>query len=387
MPPITRINNIDLLRGIVMIIMALDHTRDFFHAGAFTDNPLNLQTTTPLLFFTRWITHICAPTFVFLSGTAAYCQRLRKTTGELSGFLFKRGLWLVGVEVIVITFGITFNISYSSFILQVIWAIGVSMIVLSLAVRLPFYVILVTGIVIVAGHNLLDIYEASHTGAFPVWYQLLHRQGGFPLTPYNNVMIFYPVLPWIGVMLLGYCFGRFYLADAGKRHKRAFVLGSALIAAFVVLRWFDVYGDPLKWSEQKNALYTFFSFINTQKYPPSLLYLCITVGIALVILGITGNARNRLTDAVTIYGRVPLFYYVLHFYILHIVSAIFYLSRGHTFKEGLNSPEFRFLAIGEGYGLGVVYLVWILVVLFLYPLCRWYAGYKAEQKKWWLSYL
>lgn len=390
MQPLTRINAIDLLRGIVMIIMALDHTRDYFHSEAFTGDPLNLATTSPFLFFTRWITHFCAPVFVFLSGTSAYLQGLRKPRKQLSLFLIKRGLWLILVEVLIMTLGITFDIHYSTIILQVIWTIGISMFILGLVIRLPFSVVLAIGLLIVAGHNLLDYYESSHTGDFPVWYQFLHRQGGFALSDTTTVMIFYPFLPWTGVMILGYCFGRFYLSDILNRHKRSMALGAALVIVFIILRSINLYGNPFPWATQKTSLYTFLSFINAHKYPPSLLFICMTIGPSLILLGLVGETENRLTKAVTVFGRVPLFYYIIHFYVLHLFSAIAYLMRGHTVDEGLKGAAgspFKFLAPGEGYGLAVVYAVWIVLILLLYPLCKWYAAYKAEKKKWYLSYL
>ncbi len=385
MPPQARISNIDLLRGLVMIIMALDHTRDFIHAEGFTGDPLNLETTTPLLYITRWITHLCAPTFVFLSGTSVYLQSLRKSKHALSIFLFTRGLWLIFVEVAIITLAITFDISYSVVVLQVIWAIGISMVIFAALIRLPFFAILFIGVIVVAGHNLLDIYEAGKQD-FPLWYSFLHR----PVFNRDGFVLLYPFLPWTGLMLLGYCFGRFYLADVMNRHKRSIMLGLSLIAFFIVMRFTDVYGDPIPWSSQKNALFTVFSFINTQKYPPSLLYLSITIGISLVILGLAGDTRNSLTKFVEVFGQVPLFYYILHFYLIHIISAILYLSRGHSFEEGVRGePGFfaRFVKLDEGYSLAVVYLVWIFVVLVLYPVCRKYASYKLSHRKWWLSYL
>lgn len=390
MPHPSRIHNIDVLRGLVMIIMALDHTRDFIHLEALTGNPLDLQTTTPILYFTRWITHLCAPTFVFLSGTAAYMQSLRKSKTQLSGFLIKRGAWLILVEIIVVTFAITFDINYSFIILQVIWAIGISMVILGVMVRLPFYVILSVGVVIVAGHNVLDYYEASHKGGFAWYYDMLHRQSVFNIGSGRTLFNFYPFLPWVGVMLLGYCFGRFYLADVINRHRRTIILGASTLLFFVIARWLDVYGDPIKWSEQKNPLYTFLSFINTQKYPPSLLFLAVTLGISFISLGIMGDVRNRLTRIVAVYGQVPLFYYIIHFFLIHLISAGLYLARGHSFSEGLvgtSGIPFKFVEPGEGYSLLVVYLVWVGVVAFLYPFCKWYAAYKATHRNWWLSYL
>jgi uncharacterized membrane protein len=390
MPPQTRISAVDVLRGLVMIIMALDHTRDFFHAEAITDDPLNLATTTPFLFFTRWITHFCAPVFVFLSGTSVYFQSLLKSKKALAGFLVSRGLWLILLELVVITFAVSFDTSYSVFVLQVIWAIGISMVFLGLLIRLPFAAILTIGIVIVAGHNLLDAYESTQKD-FPVWYSLLHKQSIAPLPTGRSLLIFYPFLPWTGVMILGYCFGKFYMSHLASKNRRSIYLGVTLIILFILLRWIDVYGDPKPWSQQKNFLYTLFSFIDTQKYPPSLLYLFMTIGPSLMLLGLFGEVRNKFTAVVSVYGRVPLFYYILHFFLIHIICVILFLARGHSLSEGLagapNSP-FKFVVPGEGYGLGIVYLIWMGVVIFLYPVCKWYSVYKfADRRRWWLSYL
>lgn len=387
-----RIDSIDFLRGLVMIIMALDHTRDMFHSQAFTIDPLNLLTTTPLLFVTRWITHFCAPIFVFLSGTSIFLQGLRKTKKELSAFLIKRGLWLTVVEVVIMTLGISFDIQYSLIILQVIWAIGISMILLGLILWLHYKLILTLSILIVLGHNTLDFWEASHSGPYSILYSLLHRQGFYPLSNTQTLGIFYPFLPWTGVMMLGYCFGRLYQKDIhiGKRKKIITVIGVVSILLFGFLRWNGNYGDSLSWSVQKNALFTIFSFINTQKYPPSFLYVCMTLGPAMLFLAWSESARNRLKNTIAVYGRVPFLYYVVHFYLLHGIAAILFLLRGHPWEQGVkgipNFP-FKFIIPGEGYNLGIVYFIWILVVAALYPLCKRFSDYKKKHKKWWLSYL
>ncbi|GAA4326602.1 DUF1624 domain-containing protein [Flaviaesturariibacter amylovorans] len=385
----SRIASIDLLRGLVMIVMALDHTRDFFHRSAFTDDPLNLQTTTPALFFTRFITHYCAPIFVFLAGTSAWLQGQRKSKQELSGFLVKRGLWLVLVEVVIMTFGIFFDPGFHLIMLQTIWAIGISMICLGAALYLPFRAIFALGALIVLGHNALDFYQAQHQGAYSPAYHFLHLPGGFPLGTDRFVFFAYPVLPWIGLMMMGYCFGRLFTTLPDKGRNRTLLLGGAsLLLLFAALRATNAYGDPADWSGQKSALYTFFSFINVTKYPPSLLFMCVTIGPALLFLALTGNARGRLSRIITVYGSVPFFYYVLHFYILHTVSALFFLARGHSVAEGMavtNAP--KFLPPGEGYDLPVVYAVWAATVIALYPLCRWFSNYKRTHRQWWLSYL
>jgi uncharacterized membrane protein len=262
------------------------------------------------------------------------------------------------------------------------------MVILSAVIWLPFPLILTLGLIIVLGHNSLDFYESTRK-TFSIPYSLLHVQSIQPLG--NKVLlIFYPFLPWAGLMMLGYCFGKYYLADIMNRNRRTILLGTGLILFFVALRWTNIYGDPFDWKTQPTALYTFFSFINTQKYPPSLLYLCVTIGPSLIILGLVGDVRSKFAEIITVYGRVPLFYYVIHFYLLHLLSAIMYLTRGHSFDDGLRGVDgvpFKFYQPGEGFGLAVVYIVWLIVVVLLYPLCRWFADYKRQQPKWWLSYL
>lgn len=387
-----RIESIDLLRGIIMIIMALDHCRDYFHSAALVEDPLNLATTTPFLFFTRWITHFCAPIFLFLSGTSAWLQSGRKTKAELSRFLVTRGLWLVLVDLFIITLGTTSDIYFSYFIIQTLWAIGISMAILGLMIWLPFYAILVTGLVIVLGHNMIDFAEANHQGNFPFWWHLLHKQGDIILWKGQHLFIFYPFLSWSGLMMLGYCFGKIFTTyESTQRSKILIRMGLGLLAFFAVLRFANVYGDPLHWSGQKNTLYTFLSFMNVQKYPPSLLYMCATIGPALIFLGLVKNTGSRLSKIFIVYGRVPMFYYIIHFYVLSSLNILLYLSRGHTVTEGLKGAQgmpWKFVAPGEGYSLAVAYAIWISVVIALYPLCKWYDNYKTNHKeKWWLSYL
>jgi uncharacterized membrane protein len=385
-----RIQSIDLLRGIVMIIMALDHTRDFFHAQAFTDDPLNLTTTTPLLFFTRWITHFCAPVFVFLAGTSIYLQSLRKTKNQLSIFLIKRGVWLILIEIFVMSLAFTFDPTYSAIIFQTIWAIGISMVLLGLAIRMPFTMIFITGLLIVLGHNALDFYEVDQK-RFPFIYDLIHHPGFYPLWDNHNLQIFYPFLPWTGLMLLGYCFGKIFTVYQGQQKRKVLIrMGLGLMLLFIVLRATNIYGDPIDWSNQKNGLFTFFSFINTTKYPPSLLYMCMTIGPALIFLAFADKIKNRLVNIISVYGRVPFLYYILHFYLLHFLTMILFVVRGHSFAEGWKTNPnfpFKFMIPGEGYNLGVVYLIWMLVIVALYPVCKWFSDYKMKHKKWWLSYL
>jgi len=390
-----RIESIDVLRGIVMIIMALDHVRDFIHIGANLDDPTNLATTTPLLFFTRWITHFCAPVFVFLSGISIYLQSQRKTKKELSGFLIRRGLWLILLEVVVVTLGWSFNPAFNFVFLGVIWVIGLSMIILGLLIYLPFQAILIIGLTILFGHNLLDYKEYSESFHHTFLMDLLHsgKFSGYPFLPNHTLIIIYPFLPWLALMLVGYCTGAWFSANVPRevRSKKLISAGLGMIFFFVMIRFINVYGDPVPWSVQRNGLFTFFSFINLNKYPPSLLYLCITIGPSLILLAYLEKIRNRFTHIAGIYGRVALFYYVLHIYLIHLISAILFLTRGHSISEPPAMSghfPFYFVAPEEGYGLGMVYAVWICVVLALYPLCEMYDRYKsAHRDKWWLSYL
>lgn len=388
-----RIESIDLLRGLVMIIMALDHTRDFFHKEAFTADPLDPATTTPILYFTRWITHFCAPTFVFLSGLSAWLQSQRKTKKELSRFLITRGLWLILLEVTVITLGITADIHYGTFILQTIWSIGISMVILGLVIWLPYAAILSIGLLIVFGHNTLDYAEAARQGNVPVWWNFLHLPTFLSLSPDRGIGVFYPFLSWAGLMIVGYCCGKIFTEkEPAVRNKILLWMGVGSLVFFTVLRFTNSYGDPGTWSQQSNGIRTFFSFMNVQKYPPSLLFMCATIGGSLIFLALVKNTQQgRLARIIKVYGRVPFFYYILHFYLLHIISITVYLSWGHTMAEGIKGVPglpFKFVVPGEGYDIWVVYLIWLAVVAALYPICKWYDNYKMNHKeKWWLSYL
>jgi uncharacterized membrane protein len=384
-----RITSVDLLRGAVMIIMALDHTRDFFHYDAQLHNPLNLNSTTGVLFFTRWITHFCAPVFVFLSGTSAYLQSARKSKKELSIFSITRGLWLILMELTIVNLMLTFNIYFYTFALETIWAIGISMVILGLVIWLPFEVILVIGLLIVFGHNSLDFYERKQTGQFSVAYNLLHRVGFHPLGGKYNLLVLYPFLSWSGLMMVGYCLGK-VLRNENKAYRRKFLVitGLSVIALFIVLRIINVYGDPSQWSKQPTGFRTFLSFINASKYPASLFFMAMTIGPSLLLLAWWDDIQNSFTKIVSVYGRVPFFYFVVHFFILHTIVVITYFLRGHTFAETMADQGIaKFVYRGEGFSLAIVYLIWLSVVIAMYPLCKWYDMYKTNHKeKKWLSY-
>ncbi len=395
----TRINSIDILRGIIMVIMALDHTRDFFHrtvvsgGGSVATNPTDLDTTTPVLFFTRWITHFCAPIFVFLAGTAAYLMSLKKTKAELSSFLVKRGVWLVLVEIIIITLGWTFNPLFNLIILQVIWAIGISMILLGLLIHLPFKLIFIIGFIIVFGHNILD-YPGINKGlrsGFLADLLYFTNFSVYHIDKNHFIFIIYSFLPWTGVMLLGYCFGRLFSPSVSpvQRRKTLVLMGSGLLALFIALRFVNLYGDPIPWATHaRGPVFTFLSFLNVNKYPPSLDFLALTIGTGMLALALLEGVRNKITNFFMVYGRVPMFYYILHFYVLHILVVIFFFVQGYPTSRisDPNSP-FLFRPPEFGIGLGGVYLIWIFVFLVLYPLCKKYDRYKSTHSNWWLSYL
>jgi uncharacterized membrane protein len=305
-----------------MIIMALDHVRDYFHFDAFVNDPMDPTTTSAPLFFTRWITHFCAPTFVFLAGTSIYLQAQRKSADVLSLFLLKRGLWLILIEITVVTMGWTFNLAHNSMILQVIWTIGICMVVMGALVRLPFKTVFAIGVAIVVLHNTLDYFRPEQPGFFR---NLLH-DGNFvfyPLWPGHGIVMIYPFLPWLGLMILGYGLGKFYVPsyDPAKRQQLLVRLGWSAIAVFVILRAINLYGDPLLWSPQATGLATLFSFLNVQKYPPSLLFICMTIGPALLALAYFEKLQGKFIQAVSTYGRVPFLYYIAHIYLIHLLAA------------------------------------------------------------------
>jgi uncharacterized membrane protein len=396
-----RIQSIDILRGVVMVIMALDHVRDFFYkpavssggASAVAMDPTNLATTTPLLFFTRWITHFCAPVFVFLAGTSIFLMGQRRSKQKLSSFLLKRGLFLVLVEIIIITFGWRFDPLYHIIILQVIWAIGVSMILLGLLIFLPLKILFILGCLIVIGHNILDYPDVSNGLKGSDFANLAYFSSfsAITLDKTHIAIVVYAFLPWLGVMLLGYCFGKLYEKGTETRWRKKMLLGigMGLVLLFIILRFTNTYGDPMPWSQQtRGPVFTFLSFLNLTKYPPSLLFLCMTLGPGILLLAFIENIQNGFTRVMNIYGRVPMFYYILHFYIIHILIVIQFYVEGHKANE-IDGPGsfFFFKPPSLGLPLAGVYAVWLFVVIVLYPLCKKYDRYKSTHQKWWLSYL
>lgn len=386
-----RISSIDLLRGIVMIIMALDHTRDYFHADVFFYSPTDLNQTNVAVFFTRWISHFCAPVFVFLSGTSAFLSAQKKSKKELSLFLLKRGLWLIFLELTIINFAWFFDVHFSNFDFYVFWALGGCMIALAGLIFLPMPFILVIGLVLIFGHNLLDNIHVPGNDLEAFGWGLLHDPKGFTFFGRNS-FTGYPILPWIGVMALGYCLGNFYIKSMSvlKRKKILISIGFISILLFIVIRFINIYGDPVPWSAHNTPAFTIMSFLNLTKYPPSLLYILVTLGPALLFLALAEKPLNRFTGIISIFGRVPLFYYLLHLYLIHVLGMLAAEFTGYDWSDMVLTvwvTDFPGLD-GYGFNLGIVYLIWIGIIIALYPLCKWYDRYKmANKQKWWLSYL
>ena len=388
----TRIQSIDLLRGAVMILMALDHCRMYFGQGTWYAEPTNLAATTPPLFFTRWMTHFCAPVFVFLAGTSAFLLGIKKeNVRELSQFLLTRGLWLIFSEFVIVNLAWTFDSTYSFIILQVIWAAGISMVILSALVFLPEMVILLIGLALVFGHNLLDgVRIQGNAPSDLLWYALHQPQ---VVSVGNRLVNFvYPVLPWIGLTALGYVCGTLYQQGFSDEQRRRWFLTIGICATmlFLVLRGFNLYGEPRGWAQQASPIFTLMAFLNTTKYPPSLHFLLMTMGPALIFLSISESIRYKITTPVSVFGKVPFFFYIAHLYLIHTLAMLWLAYSGRDWQEYiLSAAALRSGSLSSfGLGLSRVYFVWILVLVLLYPLCRWYQKYKENHaSNWWLRYL
>ncbi|MEO7823121.1 MAG: heparan-alpha-glucosaminide N-acetyltransferase domain-containing protein [Gemmatimonadaceae bacterium] len=397
-----RVDSVDLLRGIVMVIMLLDHTRDFVHADGLRFDAADMSRTWPALFLTRWITHFCAPIFVFLAGTGVYLQLARgKSKRDLTRFLITRGLWLIVLEFTVVRLGVFFTLDFGSLLgfMQVIWVIGVSMIVLAALIYLPLRAVAWIGIAMIVGHNLLDEITVTSwrgpgtpTPGFGASLWLVLHQGGlfFPFGfPGPAMIALYPLIPWIGVMAAGYALGSVYRREPAERRRWLLRYGAAMTAAFVVLRAVNFYGDPERWAAQKSGVMTVLSFLDTTKYPPSLLFLLMTLGPALIFLGLfDGFKANRFARPFITFGRVPMFFYLLQWPVAHGLGVIASIVAGRPYAHLIGSPIGGSPPPPEaGFNLATVYAFWVLGTLMLYPLCRWYANLKARRRDWWLSYL
>ncbi|MDT7688902.1 MAG: hypothetical protein QOE46_1661 [Acidobacteriota bacterium] len=389
-----RLYSVDALRGVVMVIMALDHVRDFFHVYAKSLDPLDPSQTWTTLFFTRWVTHFCAPTFVFLAGTGAFLSTRRgRTKKELSRFLLTRGLWLILLELTLVRFGWFFNFDYHFVFVQVIWAAGWSMIVLAGLVFLPVRAVAAFGLAMIFLHNALDRFRAADFGSLHWLWAMLHETSILVPRPGVIFLAAYPLIPWVGVMATGYACGELLLFERERRRRILFRIGGACVVMFIALRALNIYGDPAAWTVQgRGAWFTFLSFINTQKYPPSLLFLLMTLGPSLIALALFDRERepSALMRPFVVFGRVPMFYYLLHVPLIHLVALIFaYAKYGHAEWLFMNWPppgQPPLEPKGYGYSLRVVYAVWLGVVVALYPACRWFAAVKSRRRDAWLSY-
>ena len=381
---IKRLVSIDLLRGLVMVLMTLDHTRAFFSNVGF--NPLDIEQSNIPLFLTRWITHLCAPSFVFLAGIAAYLSLQRgKTKPELARFLLIRGFWLIFLELTLVSFAWTFYPGL--FIAGVLWVIGWCMVVLALLIALPIRSIAIFGIILIVGHNLFDSVQAEQLGNFGWIWAFLHERKMFVPIPGIRLFIAYPLIPWVGVMASGYAFGN--VLTKTKRARLGWLrnLGWGLILSFFIIRGINLYGVPKPWSVQSSFWKTVLSFINCQKYPPSLTYLLITLGIAFLILYVFESTKKSVFKPLMVFGRVPLFFYILHIWLIHFSAILLALP-----KYGLKAVVLPYLSSSAmpddyGYDLHHVYVLWLVMLAILYPICNWFANYKSKHKYWWLNYL
>jgi uncharacterized membrane protein len=384
-----RIESVDLLRGVIMILMALDHTRDYFGAPV---NPTDVATTTVALFFTRWVTHFCAPVFFLLTGTGAFLALRRRSIPGLSRFLFTRGLWLIFLELFVVRcLGWQFNFDYHLTVLTVLWALGWAMIVLSALVWLPASVVGIIGAAIIVLHNLFDSVQAASLGPFAPLWTALHAPGVLWTDGNHTLFAAYVLIPWVGVTAVGYSLGQVYRWEPERRRRLLGRMGVALIVAFIALRAANIYGDPSNWAHQRSGIFTTLSFINTTKYPPSLLYLLMTLGPALLFLRAVDDRLPRVLRPALVFGKVPMSYYVLHIVLIHLAAVAACLARYGSVHWMFESPSLDRYPITQPPGwpapLPVVWLVWVSVVVLLYPVCRWFAGVKRRRTDWWLSYL
>ncbi len=383
-----RIESIDLLKGLVMVIMALDHTRDYFHWSAMQFDPTDPAHSTLPIFFTRFITHFCAPAFSFLAGMSAFMVGRRKSKSELSGFLLKRGIWLVFIEMTIVNFSWFFDVQFRNPALLVIWALGISMIVLSALIYLPRKAIFWFSLILIAGHNLLD---NVHFQGNLLW-NIVHEPGGAPIDKDHFFFVAYPLIPWIAVMSMGYYFGGFYNADFSpeKRRKLFNTIGFSALVLFVLLRFTNVYGDAYLFTDQNTLAKDLIVFFNPSKYPPSFLYLLMTLGVTLVFLANSENWKGKLVNFFSVFGRVPFFYYIIHIFAIHLASMLYAEVTGYGAEKLILEGWITELPRMRGFGLPLVwvYTIWIAIILLLYPLCKWFDSYKqAHKDKWWLSYL
>jgi len=374
-----------------MIIMALDHVRDFFHVGAMSFSPEDLSKTSAALFFTRWITHICAPVFMFTAGmSVSFLLSRGRTKSYVSRFLWTRGLWLAFLDIVVVRFGFNFSFSSGPLIINVLWALGWSMIVLSVLIHLPMRVLAVFSVAVMALHNLADPVNAGQFGRFNWLWIFAHQPGMIPVNG-APVILAYPIVPWFAVMAAGYCFGGIFHLPPEDRRRWMIRIGLGLTTAFFVIRGINVYGDPQPWTTKFPGM-TVLSFLRCTKYPPSLDFLLMTLGPALLLLAWFDRLEWKPANPLIVFGRVPLFYFVLHLYLAHLIAfPLAWIRYGHAGFLFTPAPSMGGSAdvypAGYGYSLGAVYVLWLVVVVLLYPVCLWFARLKERRRDWWLSYI
>ena len=384
-----RVENIDFIRGLVMILMTLDHTRDLLHVTSVTQQPTDLSTASPILFLTRWVTHLCAPTFVFLSGVSAYISIKRENgVAVKANFLLTRGLWLIVLDFTLINFGVWFDVHFDVFLLDVLSAIGFGFIMLRLLANRSLKTIAATGLAILFLHNLTDLIPAAP--GLPLYERIalaFLRPDAFPLHAGKTLIIGYPPLPWVGILLTGFAAGSLLKLPETKRRTIFLKVGVLAIGAFIILRLINSYGDPIPWSAQKSGLYSLLSFLNVAKYPPSLDFSLLFLGIMFVLFAALGGIKNKYTDILRTYGKVPLFYFLVHWYVIHPLVFLMAWLQGFKTSQFVFGTSFG-RPVGSGLSLWGVYTVWLAVVVALYPLCRWYSRYKeAHREKAWMRFL
>jgi len=384
-----RENSIDIVRGIVMIIMALDHVRDLMHIDSITQNPTDFATTTPLLFFTRWITHLCAPTFVFLAGTSVYLSLKNKNNiQEATQHLVKRGLWLIVLEFTVVNFAIFFDIGFHTLLFEVIAAIGFGFVILGLVLKTPPKRLGIIVLFIIFCHNLLPLIPFAEGSVIKAVLTPLFSPAAIPLGGKTFIMG-YPPIPWLGIMLIGYAFGKYFEKEQEERKKSFLKLGLGVLVLFTAIRFINIYGDPVPWAVQREPVFTFLSFINVTKYAPSLLFCLLTLGIMILLLAVAEQFNNSIKKVTSVYGKVPLFYFVVHFYLIHILTLAMLFFQGFDYsqfefsKGTFGRPE----GIESGLPLWTVYIIWVSVVILLYKPCEWFGKYKTKHNYWWLRYV
>jgi uncharacterized membrane protein len=391
-PGASRVASVDLLRGLVIVIMAIDHTRDFVHWAAMNFQPEDLARTTAPIFFTRWITHFCAPVFMFCAGMGAWFRLDRGgTVPDLSRFLWTRGLWLILLELTVVRLGFFFNVKYDVVLLLVFWALGVSMVALAGVVRLPYRAILAISAGLIVLHNAFDGVRTQSLGSLGWLWNVLHQPGLLTAGP-PAIILAYPIVPWIGVMALGFCAGRLYRLPDDERRAILMRIGVVTPLAFIVVRGINIYGDPRPWTGQSSLAMTIISFLNCAKYPPSLSFLLMTLGPAMIFLSLVDRARPRAWNPLVVFGRAPLVFFVVHLPLIRALAialtAVRYGMAPFLFTPPPTLGTARKLFPADyGWDLWVVYAIWLVVIALMYPLCRWFVELRQRRRDPWLSYL